>query len=144
MQEVNFKMKDEAKAALNDLEKDKVIQEQLARLKVKQNKELPERKDNLSDEENEEEDTDNVLMQILAEARLEDRLSPLAPDTPDERPGRDHGQGEPEELPWCVICNDDASVRCQDCGGDLYCGQCYKELHRDREERGHRTVGYRK
>ena len=145
MQEVNFKMKDEAKAALNDLEKDKVIQEQLARLKVKQNKELPERKDNSSDEETEE-DTDHVLMQILAEARLEERLSPLAPDTPGSavRPSRDDGQGEPEELPWCVICNDDASLRCQDCGGDLYCGQCYKELHTDREERGHRTVGYRK
>ena len=147
MQEVNFKMKDEAKAALNDLEKDKVIQEQLARLKVKQNKEQPEKEDDESDEDSEE-DTDNVLMQILAEARLEERLSPLPPESPtkDVRRGPGHGQPEPEpeELPWCVICNDDASVRCTDCGGDLYCGQCYKELHRDREERGHRTVGYRK
>jgi len=77
-------------------------------------------------------------------ARLEERLSP--PDNPsqDVRPSMGHGQAEPEELPWCVICNDDASVRCQDCGGDLYCGQCYKELHRDPEERRHRAVGYRK
>ena len=147
MQEVNFKMKDEAKAALNDLEKDKVIQEQLARLKVKQNKKQPKKEDDESEEDSEE-DTDNVLMQILAEARLEERLSPLPPESPtkDVRRGPGHGQPEPEpeELPWCVICNDDASVRCTDCGGDLYCGQCYKELHRDREERGHRSVGYRK
>ena len=144
MQEVNFKMEDEAKAALNDLEKDKVIQEQLARLKVKQNKEQSEKEVNSSDEDNEEEQTDKVLMHILAEARLEERLSPPDNLSQDVRPSMGHGQAEPEELPWCVICNDDASVRCQDCGGDLYCGQCYKELHRDPEERRHRAVGYRK
>ena len=144
MQEVNFKMEDEAKAALNDLEKDKVIQEQLARLKVKQNKEQSEKEVNSSDEDNEEEQTDKVLMHILAEARLEERLSPPDNLSQDVRPSMGHGQAEPEELPWCVICNDDASVRCQDCGGDLYCGQCFKELHRDPEERRHRAVGYRK
>ena len=138
-------MKDDATAALNDLEKDKAIQEQLARLKVKQNKEPPE-KEYISSDEEDEEATDNVLMKILAEAKLEERMSPLDPGCSDTRvTERSEGRGElePEELPWCVICNDDASVRCQDCGGDLYCGQCYQELHRDREERGHRTLRYR-
>ena len=137
-------MKEDATAALNDLEKDKAIQEQLARLKVKQNKE-PLEKEYISSDEEDEEATDNVLMKILAEAKLEERMSPLDPGSDTRFTERSEGRGEaePEELPWCVICNDDASVRCQDCGGDLYCGQCYQELHRDREERGHRTLRYR-
>ena len=114
-------MKEDATAALNDLEKDKAIQEQLARLKVKQNKEPPE-KEYISSDEEDEEVTDNVLMKILAEAKLEERMSPLEPG---------------------CICNNDANVRCQDCGGDLYCGQCYQELNRNRREREHRTLRYR-
>ena len=40
-----------------------------------------------------------VLAQILAEVKLEDRLSPLAPEFSSLEPA------EPKELPWCVICN---------------------------------------
>jgi hypothetical protein len=28
---------------------------------------------------------------------------------------------------WCTICNDDATVRCLGCDGDLYCRGCWKE-----------------
>lgn len=30
---------------------------------------------------------------------------------------------------WCTICNEDASLRCKGCSGDLYCSSCYKEFH---------------
>ena len=49
---------------------------------------------------------------------------------------------------WCVICNDDGTVKCIDCEGDLYCTKCWKEGHVGKdaglEERGHRWTKYSK
>ncbi|KAF1969001.1 hypothetical protein BU23DRAFT_408489, partial [Bimuria novae-zelandiae CBS 107.79] len=47
---------------------------------------------------------------------------------------------------WCIICSDDATLRCLGCDGDLYCRKCWMEGHRGegvgREERGHRAVEF--
>ena len=49
---------------------------------------------------------------------------------------------------WCIICNDDAAVKCIGCDGDLYCRQCWQEGHTGKgagfEERKHRWVKYEK
>ncbi|OCL15153.1 hypothetical protein AOQ84DRAFT_121172 [Glonium stellatum] len=49
---------------------------------------------------------------------------------------------------WCIICNDDAAVKCIGCDGDLYCRQCWQEGHIGEsagfEERKHRWVKYEK
>jgi len=139
MQEVDKKMKLEAENAMKDLEKDKAIQEQLERLRMMRKQTNPDvgRTESVS-EDSDEDPTDRILAKILAEAKLEDRLSPLPFDGDEVR-----SSGEPEELPWCVICNDDASVRCRDCHGDLYCAGCFSELHSDKYDRNHRTESFR-
>jgi len=72
-------------------------------------------------------------------------LSDLQPKTK----GKTRVQYTDEEIDsWCVICNEDATVRCVGCEGDLYCAGCWREGHVGKEvgmeERGHRWVRYRR
>ena len=116
------------------------MQEQLERLRVKPSKSKD--KEGNSDDKSESSDSDSedrVLAQILTEVKLEeDRLSPLAPELSSLDPA------EPKELPWCVICNADAMVRCKGCDGDLYCTECFREGHRGEDLREHSTVQFNK
>jgi hypothetical protein len=47
---------------------------------------------------------------------------------------------------WCCICNEDATVKCIGCDGDLYCQECWSEGHGNAsgQERGHRALAYAK
>lgn len=47
---------------------------------------------------------------------------------------------------WCCICNEDATVKCLGCDGDLYCGECWNDGHGNGpgQERGHRALAYAK
>lgn len=49
---------------------------------------------------------------------------------------------------WCTICQDDATVECLGCDGDLYCAKCWKEGHMGPdvgyEERMHKWTKYKK
>ncbi|KAF1830337.1 hypothetical protein BDW02DRAFT_104775 [Decorospora gaudefroyi] len=49
---------------------------------------------------------------------------------------------------WCIICQDDATLKCLGCDGDLYCQNCWMEGHRGEstglEERRHKAVMYSK
>lgn len=49
---------------------------------------------------------------------------------------------------WCIICQDDATVKCLGCDEDLYCASCWKEGHMGPdvgwEERRHKWTKYRK
>lgn len=78
--------------------------------------------------------------QFLDEAALPD--SNLTPEEKEfvnsVKPNKDQ-----EELPWCVICNEDATIRCIGCDGDLFCKPCFNEIHaNDEEYREHQTKKY--
>lgn len=49
---------------------------------------------------------------------------------------------------WCIICQDDATVKCLGCDGDLYCANCWKEGHMGPdvgwEERKHKWTKFKK
>jgi hypothetical protein len=49
---------------------------------------------------------------------------------------------------WCIICQDDATLKCLGCDGDLYCQNCWMEGHRGEsagfEEKRHKAVLYTK
>lgn len=83
----------------------------------------------------------SFVHQYLAEATLPD--GDLTPEEREFVNSVKPENGDTEELPWCLICNEDATIRCIGCDGDLFCASCFKEIHSDDEEyRQHRTKKY--
>lgn len=79
----------------------------------------------------------------------------LLPDTPKSLQKRSSKPAPRSNLPtytdedietWCIICNDDATVRCLGCDGDLYCQSCWDEGHRGEDagfdEKTHKAVAF--
>lgn len=51
-----------------------------------------------------------------------------------------------DQKTWCVVCLEDATVRCVGCDGDVYCARCFREMHvgpsAGYDERGHQWVKF--
>ncbi len=51
-----------------------------------------------------------------------------------------------DQKTWCVVCLEDATIRCVGCDNDVYCGRCWKEMHvgpsAGYDERGHQCVKF--
>jgi len=148
MAKVEQEAEREAKAAIEEIARDKAIQEQLARLRVRPAGKEEHGKVDVEEEEEEEEDDmeeeQRLIKQLMAEARLDQDLGGVASLASGAGPIAGPTAGEPEELPWCVICNEDALVRCFGCGGDLYCTACYKEFHVGEDPDEHRVEKFKR
>ncbi|XP_041534766.1 abscission/NoCut checkpoint regulator isoform X2 [Microtus oregoni] len=104
-----------------------------------------------SDEEEDEETAIQRLLQQLTEEAALDEASgfniPVEPAPgPQAQPRRaktePQAEEEEEELPWCCICNEDATLRCAGCDGDLYCARCFREGHDNFDLKEHQTSAY--
>lgn len=84
-----------------------------------------------SDSESEDSDAVNDLIESLTLVETE--------------PGKEEEEEfKVEEYPWCIICNEDATLRCTQCDGDLYCKRCFRECHADADIKDHQSEPYQK
>ncbi|XP_048525782.1 abscission/NoCut checkpoint regulator isoform X1 [Dendroctonus ponderosae] len=121
------------------------LSQRLAALKGEELKSLPkERTSSDSDSENE---VERITKRMVAELSLErcpvggSKMTFPHDDYDDE--DYDYVRSSPE-LPWCVLCNNDATMKCYDCGGDLYCNSCNVEVHKKGGDLDHRVEPYKK
>nr|XP_034794439.2 abscission/NoCut checkpoint regulator isoform X2 [Pan paniscus] len=107
------------------------------------------------DDEDEETAIQRVLQQLTEEAALDEASGFNIPAEQASRPWTQPRRAEPEaqdvdprpeaeeeELPWCCICNEDATLRCAGCDGDLFCARCFREGHDAFELKEHQTSAY--
>ncbi|CAH0550774.1 unnamed protein product [Brassicogethes aeneus] len=111
---------------------------------------------NLHDSGSSEEELDKITKKIMDEVALEQRCSLPTENKTKPQPIRSKaasnssteddesgGRSASAELPWCVLCNNDARYRCYDCSGDLYCNECHKEVHKNWGDSDHKVVPYK-
>ena len=53
-----------------------------------------------------------------------------------------------DQKTWCVVCLDDATIRCVGCDNDVYCGRCWTDMHvgpsAGYDERGHQWLKFQR
>lgn len=160
MEETSEECELEARRALKNLEKDKNIMKRLQEIKGRQNEDVnkqgegsgtddPENQAENSDTDNEEQQASDIIKQIMEEDKLDeaaakDGISVNSSNKPRKAPKPEQEEIEEDELPYCSICTEDATIRCHGCDLDLYCNRCWKESHVDFQMEDHVTSKYTK
>ncbi|EFA06685.2 abscission/NoCut checkpoint regulator isoform X2 [Tribolium castaneum] len=98
---------------------------------------------NLHDSSSSEEEVDKITKKIMDEVAIEERCPKSKKLTPSSSNEDENNVRSSPELPWCVLCNNDAKFRCFDCGGDLYCSECNVEVHKNWGDTDHKVVPYK-
>ncbi|XP_050305530.1 abscission/NoCut checkpoint regulator [Anthonomus grandis grandis] len=116
------------------------LAQRLATLKGEEHKE---NKIDYMEESDSEDEVDRITQKIVSQVSIDERC-PIDPSKtlPNDDDEEEFKRTSPE-LPWCVLCNNDAKFKCYDCGGDLYCGSCNTEVHKNWGDTDHRVVAYK-
>lgn len=94
-------------------------------------------------EETEEDEAERTMKQYLEEAKLEDIvLDPDEEELMSTIPKAPGDKKDLDELPFCEICNEDATLRCLECE-NLFCKGCFKEFHYEEDYKSHTTKPYK-
>ena len=131
---------DEAKPELSEIGTVEDIERRLAALR---GQDLDKTKQQIEQtEETEAEEIARTMKQYLEEAKLEDIvLDPDEQELISSIPPAPGQKKDLEELPFCEICNEDASLRCLECE-NLFCASCFREFHDEEDYKSHKTKPY--
>ena len=96
-------------------------------------------------------DFENDIASRLAKLARDDALA--LPSAPSFQPSESHSAlrawkktryTDEDQKTWCVVCLEDATIRCSGCDDDVYCARCWKAMHvgpsAGYDERGHQWV----
>ncbi|KFM60159.1 Zinc finger FYVE domain-containing protein 19, partial [Stegodyphus mimosarum] len=92
-----------------------------------------------TEHESDEEQEANKLVEKLMASNIDDEELESFNGQETEKTEEDSIE---EEFPWCIICTEDAKMRCFGCDGDLYCIRCFKECHDSLDIKDHKTCPY--
>ncbi|XP_052270758.1 abscission/NoCut checkpoint regulator-like isoform X2 [Dreissena polymorpha] len=163
-------LEQEAQRALKGLEDDKEIMKKLQEVKERRkqsstNVNKDEIIDSESDNDNEDNDEENeeklaadYIRRAMEENKLDEAAAKDGVDISDSRADKKERAGslrqekkrnntneeiyDPDELPYCSICTNDAKLRCLGCDYDLFCRSCFREAHQIIGLPGHKSIDY--